>query len=79
MFNPTNTLTKSNSQQQQVKKDDFSHYVNLDANLIDSQVEEIDKLNEKQKLLLNKIKQLQVDIESLNGEREIFIKKIDFL
>ena len=62
-----------------VQCEDFSHYVNLDAHLIDSQIEEMEKLNEKQKYLLNKIDQLQIEIDNLNTEREIFIKKIDNL
>lgn len=60
-------------------KSDFQQNVNLDESIIESQSNEIENLNEKQKSLLNKIEQLKIDIDSLNNERELFIKKIDLL
>ena len=60
-----------------MSKRDFSQQINFDENLIDLKIEEIEKLNEKQKLLLNKIEEMSLEIENLNGEREILIKRIE--
>jgi predicted RNase H-like nuclease (RuvC/YqgF family) len=71
------TTSKIVTKDQLLSKRDFSQQINFDENLIDIKIEEIEKLNEKQKLLLNKIEEMSLEIENLNGEREILIKRIE--
>ncbi len=71
------TTSKVVTKDQLLSNKDFSQQINFDENLIDLKIEEIEKLNEKQKLLLNKIEEMSLEIENLNGEREILIKRID--
>ena len=78
--NNLSSFTKrTNKTEEKKKEEDFSQYINLDEPLIDLQIEEIEKLNEKQKILLNKIEKMSLEMEGLNSEREVFIKKIDNL
>ena len=77
IINLFKSTSKVVTKDQLLSKKDFSQQINFDENLIDLKFEEIEKLNEKQKLLLNKIEEMSLEIENLNGEREILIKRIE--
>jgi hypothetical protein len=57
----------------------FESLVNFDREIFDNQHSQINKLLEKQDILLKNIAKLEKEISNLNSERESNLKKIDFL
>jgi hypothetical protein len=63
----------------QIVQKDFDVNVNFDHETFDNQRMQINKLLEKQDILLKSITKLESDISNLNSEREMNLKKIDLL
>lgn len=62
-----------------VEHKDFECTINFDRDTFDNQRVQINKLLEKQEILLKSLSKLENEIGSLNTERESSLKKIDLL
>lgn len=62
-----------------VERRDFEAHVNFDRETFDNQRTQINKLLEKQEILIKSLSKLESEIAVLNTERESSMKKIDFL
>jgi hypothetical protein len=58
---------------------DFESSVNFDRDIFETQHTQIDKLLEKQDILLKSLAKLENEISGLNSERESHLRKIDYL
>lgn len=58
---------------------DFDSMVNFDREIFDSQHKQINKLLEKQEVLLKSLAKLEDELARLNSEREVNLRKIDHL
>ena len=63
----------------EIKTKDFDQNVNLDHDAFDQQKTQINKLLEKQQVLLKSISKLEHEILTLNAEKESHLKKIDLM
>ena len=72
-------LIDASTNTNQIIQKDFDVNVNFDHETFDTQRMQINKLLEKQDILLKSIAKLESEISNLNSEREMNLKKIDLL